>query len=192
MPLVSVLSVLRFGLPNPPTAARCVSCWTRTCAATPPWNTWPWSPIDWSRTEGSWPEDSSIAPWFGEIWEILSVSWGLVGLGGCFGWVLLGVGWLGFRGVLGWWGCWGCRPWCFLFLIRSRDQRPYERLEYLLWVWELWQPLRAALRLEKRLETTQVRNQQGYHFNLSFMMMRMKMMKGMTILIIITISYDES
>lgn len=34
-------------------------------------------------------------------------------------------------------------------------QRPYERLEYLQWIWELWQPLRAALRLEKHLDTTQ-------------------------------------
>eukprot|EP00913_Durusdinium_trenchii_P025155 g23614.t1 len=34
-------------------------------------------------------------------------------------------------------------------------QRPYERLEYLLWIWELWQPLRGALRLEKHLDQTQ-------------------------------------
>eukprot|EP00434_Breviolum_minutum_P007175 symbB.v1.2.006332.t1/scaffold378.1/size217351/10 len=34
-------------------------------------------------------------------------------------------------------------------------QRPYERLEYLKWVWELWQPLRSSLRLEKHLDQTQ-------------------------------------
>jgi len=34
-------------------------------------------------------------------------------------------------------------------------QRPYERLEYLKWVWELWQPLRSSLRLEKHLDHTQ-------------------------------------
>ncbi|CAJ1345210.1 unnamed protein product [Effrenium voratum] len=34
-------------------------------------------------------------------------------------------------------------------------QRPYETLEYLLWVWELWQPQRPVLRLEKSLERNQ-------------------------------------
>mmetsp|Transcript_940 Transcript_940/g.1874 ORF Transcript_940/g.1874 Transcript_940/m.1874 type:complete len:566 (-) Transcript_940:76-1773(-) len=34
-------------------------------------------------------------------------------------------------------------------------QRPFERLEYLLWVWELWQPLRARLSLEKVVEREQ-------------------------------------
>ena len=39
--------------------------------------------------------------------------------------------------------------------LTSPGQRPYERLEYLLWIWELWQPLRGALRLEKHLDQTQ-------------------------------------
>lgn len=33
--------------------------------------------------------------------------------------------------------------------------RPYETLEYCLWVWELWQPVRGQLALEKALETEQ-------------------------------------
>jgi len=36
-----------------------------------------------------------------------------------------------------------------------RHQRPFEDLEYLLWVWELWQPLRARLALEKAVEREQ-------------------------------------
>lgn len=32
------------------------------------------------------------------------------------------------------------------------NQRPFERLEYLLWVWELWQALRARLSIEKECE----------------------------------------
>eukprot|EP00931_Biecheleriopsis_adriatica_P006882 TRINITY_DN108226_c0_g1_i1.p1 TRINITY_DN108226_c0_g1~~TRINITY_DN108226_c0_g1_i1.p1 ORF type:complete len:563 (-),score=145.51 TRINITY_DN108226_c0_g1_i1:90-1778(-) len=31
-------------------------------------------------------------------------------------------------------------------------QRPFETLEYLKWIWELWQPLRSTLRLEKVVE----------------------------------------
>ena len=42
----------------------------------------------------------------------------------------------------------------FLFA-KPWGQRPYERLEYLKWVWELWQPLRSSLRLEKHLDQTQ-------------------------------------
>eukprot|EP00929_Paragymnodinium_shiwhaense_P108010 TRINITY_DN74345_c0_g1_i1.p1 TRINITY_DN74345_c0_g1~~TRINITY_DN74345_c0_g1_i1.p1 ORF type:complete len:580 (-),score=172.26 TRINITY_DN74345_c0_g1_i1:125-1864(-) len=33
--------------------------------------------------------------------------------------------------------------------------RPYEVLEYCLWIWELWVPLRPQIRLEKELETEQ-------------------------------------
>lgn len=33
--------------------------------------------------------------------------------------------------------------------------RPYEPLEYCLWVWELWQPIRGQLVMEKGLETEQ-------------------------------------
>lgn len=33
--------------------------------------------------------------------------------------------------------------------------RPHEALEYCLWVWELWQPIREAIRLEKYLEREQ-------------------------------------
>lgn len=38
--------------------------------------------------------------------------------------------------------------------------RPYEALEYCLWVWELWQPLRGQLALEKHLEREETRH--GY------------------------------
>jgi len=39
-----------------------------------------------------------------------------------------------------------------------RNRRPMETLEYCLWVWELWMPLRAGLRLEKLLETERAKH----------------------------------
>mmetsp|Transcript_656 Transcript_656/g.2067 ORF Transcript_656/g.2067 Transcript_656/m.2067 type:complete len:571 (-) Transcript_656:249-1961(-) len=39
-----------------------------------------------------------------------------------------------------------------------KNRRPMEHLEYCLWIWELWQPLRAGLRLEKLLETERAKH----------------------------------
>lgn len=36
-----------------------------------------------------------------------------------------------------------------------KNRRPFEFMEYLLWIWELWRPLRPELRLEKWLEQEQ-------------------------------------
>merc|ERR1712137_55260 len=36
-----------------------------------------------------------------------------------------------------------------------KNRRPYEVLEYCLWIWELWQPIRPVLVLEKALEAEQ-------------------------------------
>jgi len=39
-----------------------------------------------------------------------------------------------------------------------KHRRPYEDLEYCLWVWELWLPIRKQLRLEKALEMEEARH----------------------------------
>jgi len=40
----------------------------------------------------------------------------------------------------------------FALRIMHKHRRPYEALEYCLWVWELWQPIRPQLVLEKALD----------------------------------------
>lgn len=44
----------------------------------------------------------------------------------------------------------------FALRLMRKNRRPYEVLEYCLWVWELWQPLRPQLVLEKELEAEQL------------------------------------
>mmetsp|Transcript_144068 Transcript_144068/g.461186 ORF Transcript_144068/g.461186 Transcript_144068/m.461186 type:complete len:568 (+) Transcript_144068:56-1759(+) len=43
----------------------------------------------------------------------------------------------------------------FALRIMHKNRRPYEIMEYCLWVWELWQPIRRQLVLEKALEAEQ-------------------------------------
>lgn len=46
----------------------------------------------------------------------------------------------------------------FALRIMHKNRRPYEVLEYCLWIWEMWQPIRAQIRLEKALEAEQTRH----------------------------------
>merc|ERR1719285_1633883 len=46
----------------------------------------------------------------------------------------------------------------FALRLMHKNRRPYEVLEYCLWVWELWQPLRPQLVLEKALEAESTRH----------------------------------
>mmetsp|Transcript_97367 Transcript_97367/g.203245 ORF Transcript_97367/g.203245 Transcript_97367/m.203245 type:complete len:567 (+) Transcript_97367:141-1841(+) len=43
----------------------------------------------------------------------------------------------------------------FALRLMHKNRRPFEALEYCLWVWELWQPIRPQLVLEKSLEAEQ-------------------------------------
>jgi len=42
--------------------------------------------------------------------------------------------------------------------ILYKHRRPYEDLEYCLWVWELWVPIRKQLRLEKAVEVEEAKH----------------------------------
>lgn len=43
----------------------------------------------------------------------------------------------------------------FALRLMYKNRRPFQLIEYLLWIWELWQPCRPELRLEKSLEQVQ-------------------------------------